>query len=168
MSAQLTYYIFEGVLTGFAGGQLLHISALSGGRGGTTTKGVESDAVNNPYATGVKTTEHKDPTTGKMVHGDGDIHGGPIPPGQYRIAIPALHTPKKGHKFMAAVLTATHPNTGKGHRDGFLIHGTGPHGSDGCIVPTNRDAFDKLMSVLKSEGGGTLQVLQAMNDSAFV
>jgi hypothetical protein len=42
MSAQLTYYIFEGVLTGLAAGKTFHIMALSGGRGGTTTKGAES------------------------------------------------------------------------------------------------------------------------------
>jgi hypothetical protein len=49
MSAQLTYYIFEGVLTGFAGGKTFHITALSGGRGGSKAQDAGTDAVNNPY-----------------------------------------------------------------------------------------------------------------------
>jgi hypothetical protein len=30
-------------------------------------------------------------------------------------------------------------------RDGFYIHGAGPHGSDGCIVPTDKGQFQVLM-----------------------
>jgi hypothetical protein len=79
-----------------------------------------------------------------------------------------MHTvkPKRGNKpmkFMAAVLTATHPNLGKGHRDGFLIHGTGHHGSDGCIVPINKSSFDQLMGLLTKDHGGILQVLETMD-----
>jgi hypothetical protein len=36
MQANLTYYIFEGVLTGTAGGRGFNMSALSGGGGGST------------------------------------------------------------------------------------------------------------------------------------
>jgi hypothetical protein len=35
-TADLTYYIFEGVLTGFVGAQRFHMTALSGGGGGST------------------------------------------------------------------------------------------------------------------------------------
>ena len=165
MSASLTYYIFEGILVGFVAGELVHIPALSGGRGGSTSKGAGTDAVNNPYMTGLETTYHKDPKTGKLVHGEHDTHGGPIPVDRYRIAAPALHTGANGHKFMAAVLTSTSPH--RHHRGGFLIHGTGHHGSDGCIVPLNKSSFDRLMNLLKKDGGGSLQVLQAM-DAVFV
>lgn len=48
MRTNLSYYIFEGLLTGFANGNLVHISALSGGGGGSTRHRA-SDAVNNPY-----------------------------------------------------------------------------------------------------------------------
>ena len=157
---RLTYYIFEGLLVGFAGGKLVHIPALSGGRGGTTTKGAETDAVNNPYMTGLTTTTHFE--KGKEVHSATDTHGGPIPPGEYRIAKPGIYKTKSGHEFMAAQLTATHPIPGKKHRDGFLIHGAGSHGSDGCIVPLNKASFNNLMSLLSNDAGGTLQVLEAM------
>ncbi|HMN44006.1 MAG TPA: hypothetical protein PKE27_05510 [Povalibacter sp.] len=35
-------------------------------------------------------------------------------------------------------------------RDGFLIHGEGPKGSDGCIVPASKVALKKLLSALKA------------------
>ena len=54
MRTNLSYYIFEGLLTGFANGNLVHISALSGGGGGSTRHRA-SDAVNNPYMEGLKT-----------------------------------------------------------------------------------------------------------------
>lgn len=157
MSAQLTYYIFEGVLVGFAGGKTFHIMALSGGRGGTTIKGVETFAVNNPYMTGLETTYRV--VSGKLVHGKADVHGGPIPTGRYHIDAPAHHP----HLGLAARLTAS----GRGGRGGFFIHGRGPHGSDGCIVPLNKSQFNGLMAALKKDSGGTLYVEQAMGNSGF-
>ena len=38
LGARLTYYIFEGVLVGTAGGTAIHIFALSGGGGGYNEK----------------------------------------------------------------------------------------------------------------------------------
>jgi len=60
IGTNLTYYVFEGLLVGFTGGELVHIPALSGGRVGTTAKGAQTDAVNNPYMTGLQTGYHKD------------------------------------------------------------------------------------------------------------
>ena len=34
-------------------------------------------------------------------------------------------------------------------RDGFLIHGQGPKGSDGCIVPASKDDIKRLLSAMK-------------------
>jgi hypothetical protein len=48
METDLTYYIFEGLLRGRADGSLVHISALSGGEGGST-RNRPTDGVNNPY-----------------------------------------------------------------------------------------------------------------------
>jgi hypothetical protein len=52
-------------------------------------------------------------------------------------------------------------------RDGFYIHGVGPHGSDGCIVPTDKDQFQLLINLLTKSGGGNLLVVETMDLSRF-
>src|SRR5579864_5881878 len=79
MAANLTYYIFEGVLTGIVDGRLYHLFALSGGGGGSTTNATQASA-NNPYMEGLKTSD--------TPKGLGHTHGGPIPPGKYKIEKP--------------------------------------------------------------------------------
>src|SRR5215475_6231569 len=81
-NADLTYYIFEGVLTGFVGAQRFHMTALSGGGGGSTRVSLAS-STNNPYQEGLKTTD--------SVKTGGHVHGGPIPPGTYIIQKPTKH-----------------------------------------------------------------------------
>ena len=148
--AQLTYYIFEGTLTGYAGKQTFHMSALSGGGGGTT-KGGQTSAVNNPYMEALV-------TSGK---GKGHVHGGPIPPGRY-----IIHKPGK-HPHLGLSARLEHPKWRPFGRDGFFIHGRGPHGSDGCIVPLDGTQFKNLMAALTSSGGGILHVQEAMDDVRF-
>jgi len=159
MSAYLTYYIFEGVLTGFTAGRTIHMIALSGGRGGTTKRAAETSAVNNPYMTGLETGYHS--VGGKRVHGETDVHGGPIPPGRYSIGKPFHHT----RLGLCAQLSPTRAKTGM--RDGFFIHGRGPHGSDGCIVVLNAAHLRALMHALQQDRGGSLYVFQAMGNSGF-
>lgn len=146
-TANLTYYLFEGVLVGSIGRDFIHISALSGGGGGST-KHVTDDSVNNPYMYAFKEVDNKK----KHLH----VHGGPIPPGKYTIL------PSGDHKKLgfSAKLEPQHrlPND----RGGFYIHGPGPHGSDGCIVPNSKE-FPDLMDKLKAANGGTLHVLQSMD-----
>lgn len=36
-------------------------------------------------------------------------------------------------------------------RDGFLIHGAGPKGSDGCIVPASKSALRNLLAAIKAQ-----------------
>jgi hypothetical protein len=150
-TARLTYYIFEGVLVGFVEQDLIHITAWSGGAGGSKSHAPNENA-NNPYMYALKAKDNK----ARGVH----THGGPIPPGRYRIHIPGPH----GHYKLCAVLDPLQPLPNK--RDGFLIHGRGPHGSDGCIVPMNDDDFTSLMEKLKVSKGGLLHVCQSM-DGAF-
>lgn len=149
-TAQLTYYIFEGVLTGIFGTDEIHLTAWSGGAGGSRKLDPTDDA-NNPYSYAVK--EVDDPKQ--------PIRGGPIPPGSYQIYPPA----KSPHLGLCAKLNPLFkvPN----NRAGFAIHGQGPKGSDGCIVIPDKE-FAGLMEKLKTSGGGHLQVCQAMEDSAFV
>lgn len=148
-TAQLTYYIFEGVLAGMIDNEEIHVLAWSGGAGGSR-KLTPTDDTNNPYSYAVKEIDDK----------KNPRRGGPIPPGPYQI-----YPPYKDHKLgLSARLRPlfTPPN----NRGGFAIHGQGPKGSDGCIVLPDGD-FNEVMEKLKKSGGGHLQVCQAMDDSAF-
>ena len=150
MPANLTYYIFEGVLTGTVGAKVFHMSALSGGGGGST-KHRPTISVNNPYMEAVKTKDSS----------KGHVHGGPIPPGKYTILKPSLHP----HLGLSAKLV--HRHFRPMGRDGFYIHGRGPHGSDGCIVPLEALKFHDLMSALTTSNGGVLFVEEAMGGERF-
>jgi hypothetical protein len=59
-----------------------------------------------------------------------EVRGGPLPPGRYRLHPPMRH-PRLGP---ACFLEPDLANDMRG-RDDFWIHGPGPRGSDGCIVP---------------------------------
>ena len=150
-SADLTYYIVEGVLAGSVGDQAIHICAWSGGGGGST-KNRASYTANNPYMEALKTV------------GDGKqhVHGGPLPPGKYIIGKP-VHS---SHLGLCASLTHTKLKTPMG-RSGFYIHGRGPHGSDGCVVPTDKIEFKRLMDLLTKSGGGSMWVLETMSDVGY-
>ena len=82
------------------------------------------------------------------------MHGGPIPEGRYTIMTPAFDA----HLGDSAVLIPDMENE-MFNRDGFVIHGRGPHGSDGCIVIMNPAALEFLLEGLKKSAGGTLIVL---------
>ena len=112
--ASLTYYIFEGVLVGLAGGRVFHLFARSGGGGGSTKHDTDFD-------------------------------------GRYSLL-------KHPHLGRAAFLEPDKRTPMMG-RDGFFIHGRGPHGSDGCIVPSAE--FTELMDALERDGGGILNVFAA-------
>lgn len=152
MPANLTYYIWDGVLVGTVNGRLFTIPALSGGGGGST-KNRPTDAANNPYMEGLK-------TAGKTST-KGHVHGGPIPPGKYTIKKPGHHK----HLGLSAELV--HPHWKPMGRDGFFIHGRGHHGSDGCIVPRDLHQFLDLMSALTQSNGGTLIVQETMSGDRF-
>jgi hypothetical protein len=153
MPQSLTYCIFEGLLTGVVANRIFRIFALSGGAGGST-KHTTTESVNNVYMEGLKT---KGAATSRA-----HIHGGPIPPGRYVIEPPCQHP----HLGLAARLV--HPHRRPMGRDGFFIHGRGPHGSDGCIVPVNPIEFQALMTALQTSSGGVLFVQETEDGSRFV
>jgi hypothetical protein len=148
-TGQLTYYIFEGALTGLIDDSEIFVLAWSGGAGGSRKLEPTEDG-NNPYSYAVKEIDNpKNPR-----------RGGPIPPGSYQIYPPT----KDKHLGLCAKL---HPLfTPPNGRGGFAIHGQGPKGSDGCIVLPDAK-FNDVMTKLKKSGGGHLQVCEAMEDSAF-
>ena len=151
-TAQLTYYIFEGLLVGICGSDQLCVTAWSGGGGGAK-KLTPQESANNPYLYALKAVEdrHKNPI----------VRGGPVPPGSWRVHAPGWH---KGFRRPVCVLDPEfNPPNGRG---GFLIHSQGEKGSDGCIVLPDA-VFDRVMDHLKKSSGGHLQVCQAMQDSAF-
>ncbi len=125
MAANLTYYIWEGILTGYANGKTFHIPALSGGAGGST-KHLSGRAANNPYMEGLKAAGR--------ANAPRHVHGGPIPPGKYTIKKPAHHP----HLGPSAKLV--HPHFKPIGRDGFYIHGRGPHGSEVASCPLIRSS----------------------------
>ena len=151
MAANLTYSIFEGMLTGIANNHTIYISAVSGGGGGSTRHAGNEDT-NNPYSTGVKTAEGKQ-----------HKHGGPIPTGRYRVLSPGRHP----HLGLSCRLEPYDINQTRhmAGRDGFYIHGRGPHGSDGCIVPMER--FQELMTALTADRGGILFVVETFGGDRF-
>lgn len=148
-SSELTYYVFEGVLAGTLNGQTISISAVSGGGGGSKTK-PPNETMNNPYMYGLK-----------EVKGPSGNRGGPIPLGRFKIGAPAHHA----HLGMAAALTPETPMPN--NRGGFYIHGRGPLGSDGCIVPMTAHDFQRVMQGLTASHGGILHVQETMDGSRF-
>ena len=139
----LTYNIVEGSLTGRLDGLSINARAGSGGRYGSKTKGALNQwLANNPFATHVKKTT-KTP-------------GGPLPLGYYKLV---LHEKRKNWIRLVPFTE----NTMFG-RDAFAIHGRGPRGSDGCIVPTDFNVVVDMCKALRkrSDAGGKVPVLRVI------
>jgi len=151
-SANLTFSIVEGLLAGTIGRRMFHMTAVSGGGAGST-RNQPATSANNPYMEGLKTVGDS-----KSL---GHVHGGPIPPGLYKVHTPSHHP----HLGLSARLD--HPRFKPMGRDGFYIHGRGPHGSDGCIVPLDVSKFNELMAALKGSKGGTLFVEETVEGWRF-
>lgn len=117
-TCDLTYNIASGLLKGMIDGTSISCYAGSGGRAGSKTpSALNTWLANNPFATNVK------------LPADKSYPGGPLPMGKYRL------TPHES-KTNILRLTPVDPSLMFG-RSGMLIHGRGPRGSDGCIVPTD-------------------------------
>lgn len=150
--AVLKYYIYEALLTGQLDGKIIWMSAMSGGGAMSKLKITDPTVVNNPYAWTKKATyKSKKAATPQN-------RGGPIPPGEYEI-----WAPESSRGYLAAYLKplgSTAMLLKRINRDGFLIHGSGKFGSDGCIVPAKPAEYQKLMKGLKADKGGKLIVLE--------
>jgi hypothetical protein len=139
----LTYNIVEQLLEGVVDGHAIHARAVSGGRAGTKTAGAENPFLaNNPYLTKVKKA--------------GTTPGGPTIMGKYRLVAHESHS-----NWIRLVPFSDNAMFG---RDGFAIHGRGPRGSDGCIVPTDFAVVQMLYKLVKArqaahKGAPTLSVV---------
>ena len=141
MPASFTYSITARRLAGQANGIHFVITAVSGDGAGSKTN-AWGPAANDPSQTCLK-----------EIDGPSHVHGGPLPTGTYRIGRAHLK-PKKGLWADLVPMNASHMC----NRAGFAIHGRGPHGSDGCIVPLTK--FTELMGALAADPGGWLVVVE--------
>jgi hypothetical protein len=147
-TAQLNYSISGRRLWGAGGKRSVSVVAVSGGRAGSTTPGaVDPMLANNLLYMNQKAHLPK-------------VHGGPLPIGRYIVAAPASNDFGGGKKVYSAKLSAIAGSSTLGMfgRGGFYIHGRGPHGSEGCIVPNSGKEFQQVMSLLKATSGGQLTV----------
>jgi hypothetical protein len=119
-ATDLAYNIMEELLVGSVDGTSISAHVVSGGRAGSKTAGaVNPFLANNPYATGVKQA--------------GRAPGGPLILGRYRL---------KTHESKPSWIRLLPFDESAMHgRSGFAIHGRGPRGSDGCIVPQTLPSF---------------------------
>ena len=125
----LVYNIVEELLSGSIDGVSISAHVGSGGRAGSKTRGaVNPFLANNPYATGVKS--------------QGDLAGGPTVMGKY-----TLRTHESHKNWIRLIPDAQNNMHG---RDGFAIHGRGPVGSHGCIVPTDFNVVTLLHKLVKA------------------
>jgi len=129
----LVYNVLEAQLVGRIDGVHVSAYAVSGGRAGSKTAGAVNPLLaNNPYATRVKKAgdEKSAPPGGPIVLGTYSLKTHESKPHMIRL-IPAEGTAMHG-------------------RSGFLIHGRGPRGSDGCIVPTDFHVVQLLHKLVKA------------------
>lgn len=129
--ADITFNIASGRLSGIVGDYKFDIHAFSGGRGGSKKKGaVHPVIVNNPLLTHMK------------LHGHGDFdYAGALPMGLYTL---------KSHESKSNwIRLIPDKENYMRSRDGFAIHGRGPRGSDGCIVPNDFSIVTKLFELTK-------------------
>lgn len=136
---QLTYFISDGLLVGWVGGRHFQFRAVSGGRAGSTTPGAGHGRVaNNPWLTA-------------QAEGPGVI-GGPIPCGRYRLEV----DPQR-HLWIKLI---PDPSNHIAYRPGsFAIHGHGPIGSHGCIVPVDPVDLRLLYDAVKASNGASVSVV---------
>lgn len=130
--ADLTYNSVEMKLTGSIDGYKIDANAYSGGRAGSKQRGaVHPILANNPFLTSVK-----------KIDGDDKSIGGTLPLGTYELK---THEKKKNWIRLNPIA-----GTNLKGRAGFAIHGRGPRGSDGCIVPEDFHVILSIYALLKT------------------
>ena len=133
--AQLTYNVFEGTLVARPErqkGAMLFALAISGGSNHWWDA---SRRQRGPHGT------------------PGHVHGGPIPPGLWRLHPPGSHHPDGG-KYHATWIPVG-PVRG---RSCIYIHPAGTL-TEGCIAVKDHTVYEQFRELLQAEGGGTLHVI---------
>jgi hypothetical protein len=149
----LTYDVAKERLYGYVGKQHFDMHAASGGGRGRTTGEVDSSMSSH------LSTTQEDKTLQRR--------GGCLPGGVYVCEYRANHPHFHQCIHLKLVTPAKQLTLTKvcGHRglDSFYIHGQGPQGSDGCIVPVNEKAQRaRLNEAVKHHPGTELRVINAI------
>lgn len=137
----LVYLIGEERLYGKVGGEQLSLRAYSGGaRGSRVAARPENSAASFDVRKGVEG------------HGPGE-RGGPLPPGHYLAhATEQHHTLGRANWLESVTAHLKYQTRDYSRGPGFYIHGRGPLGSDGCIVPDAPAQREHLQSLIDSVG----------------
>ncbi|MBV9289969.1 MAG: hypothetical protein JO288_19515 [Hyphomicrobiales bacterium] len=147
MVSWLTYSIAREFLEGAIGKENFSLRAWAGGGRGRTGIGAQRDSGSYDV---FRQTKHSK-----------GIHGGPLPPGLYICRYVAHHHHFGECIFLEQTPTALFQIDMKANvrfydRDGFYIHGRGPHGSDGCIVPESNPERIRLNKAVKDATSAVL------------
>jgi hypothetical protein len=127
-ATDLAYNIVEQLLVGRIDDTTISAHVVAGGRAGSKTPGAVNPLLaNNPYATGIKKV--------------GSRPGGPLIVGKYRI--------KTNESRANWIRLEPFAEKDMHDRAGFAIHGRGPRGSDGCIVPTDFNMVQTIYALVK-------------------
>ena len=150
----LTYDITNERLYGELGGRKIALWARSGG--GRASKAHPAGEAGQMGLASWDTQRKEDSAKG--------IRGGPLPPGFYLVEKPASHPSLGKAAYLiqtpSSLLYANYSSASGlsvTDRDGFYIHGRGPKGSDGCIVPMEK--FTELMALLTAHAPVGLKVV---------
>jgi hypothetical protein len=152
---RLTYFVSKELLTGQINGKQFEIKAVSGGARGSTAGKAQFSL------------ESYDPK--KATSGSGkekNERGGALPSGLWWVYPPEWKKDNK-HPTLGSWVSFLKPVGNQAEKfptrkydkeTGFFIHGTGPHGSNGCIVIPGQVRQELLLAVEKA-GGVTLEVV---------
>lgn len=148
MTNMLIYSIAREWLDGDVEGERFSLRAWSGGGRGRTGPGAEHAVASYDV---FRRTQHE-----KI-----DVHGGPLPPGLYVCRYVQNHPHFHECIFLEQTITALIRVDANAHmrfydRSGFYIHGRGPHGSDGCIVPDSEADRRRLNRAVKDAASAVL------------
>ena len=155
----LRYSIRDELLYGTVADISFSMRAFSGGGRGSTS-GIERTDVKH------WSTEKKAPAAF-----DAKNRGGPLPRGHYIARYVSAHPTFGRCAVLEQTITSLlriDPFAPGGvsvtKRGGFYIHGPGPHGSDGCIVPANKVDYRSLIDAIRSASGVVL--IEVRNEGA--
>jgi hypothetical protein len=173
-TANLTYNALSQILYGSIGKAAFNIPAYSGGsRGHSTVSASKAEADAKAYlyseADSMFSYFANTPTIGHGTKANPyRQRGGTLPPGHYTCVYKANHPPfgecvwlQRGadtHMHFPTLCGANFDNRG----NDFYIHGSGPKGSDGCIVIRDKDERHRLNRAIRdfSQSGSVILLVK--------
>src|SRR5262249_43453137 len=156
-TAELIYNAALEILSGTVGREHFHMIAYSGGSRGHKA-GVKPEVAAKYHHSEATMLSSRLVNTAEIKDSNGNYkrRGGTLPAGHYSCRYVAHH-PHFGEciqlfrsRDARAIHSPFYPHPiPHGRGTDFFIHGSGPKGSDGCIVPTNEAARHRLNKAIK-------------------